>query len=51
MLLDYVTNASIKIIVTLVIWQLKALKEMLIGYMTDEDIEINATWLYDRWTP
>jgi len=24
---------------------------MLIGYMTDEDIEINATWLYDRWTP
>ena len=51
MLLDYVTNASIKIIVTLVIWQLKALKEMLIGYITDEGTEINATWLYYRWTP
>jgi len=43
MLLDYITNASIKISVTLVIREMKALKEMLIGYMTDKGIEINAT--------
>jgi hypothetical protein len=43
MLLDYIPNASIKISITLVIREMKALKEMLIDYMTDEGIEINAT--------
>lgn len=28
---------------------MQALKQMLLDYMKTDGIEINVTWLYDRW--